>query len=233
MQSRGTTTIDTAKRIGTGLSQVGGPLLLAIGFGIHPADKATGADQLQVIADNLVRWNVAHILILLGTVLFTPATLGLASRLERRGAWFGSIGAALVWVGAVFLGALVGAEAFAPSAMVAASGTNPPALAAGLQAILDMQGAMPVVLLGLGLQIGLLVQAAGLFVTQAVPRWQSLLIAVGAVLLLAFNSAQILVVGSVVTLIGLGAIGVRTIRDTRVAEVDAVAAAPQMQLAHS
>jgi hypothetical protein len=232
METRHARSTDAVRRVGTGLSQIAAPLLLAVGFAIHPAGASTGAEQLQVIADSLGRWNAAHIVILAGVVPLIPATLGLARLLERRGPWFGLIGAALATVGLVFLSALVGAEALGPSAMATLSAADRTGVGPGVQAILDMRGAMPVVLLGLAFQIGLIFLAVGLIATRTIPRWQSALIGLAGVIMVAVNSDQILAVGAVALFAGLAPIGLRTIRgDT--ARPDRVAAAPGMQLAHS
>lgn len=208
---------EAIKRIGTGLSMILAPLLLAVGFAVHPAEKTSGAEQLQVIVDNIGRWNAAHILILASLVLFIPAVLGLMRLLRRSGSWFGLIGGALAGTGVVFLSALVGAEALATSAFADVSADQRVGLVPGVQAIINAQGAIPVVYLGTGLILGLIVLAVGLFAVRAAPRWASVTIEVASLVLLASlvgNSVKIGAAGAAVLLVGLGAVGLQTLRQT-------------------
>lgn len=208
---------ESIKRIGTGLSMILAPLLLAVGFAIHPAEKQSGAEQLQMIVDNIGRWNAAHLMILASLVLFIPATLGLMRRLRRGGAWFGLIGGALASIGVVFFGALVGVEALATSAFADVPADPRAGLAPGVQAFIDSKGLIPVVYLTAGLILGLLVLAAGLFVARTAPRWTSMTIAAASLVMLAslvVNDLTIGAVGAAVLLVGLGAVGLQTLRRT-------------------
>lgn len=227
---------ESIKRIGTGLSMILAPLLLAVGFAIHPAEKSNGAEQLQVIADNIGRWNTAHILILASAVLFIPAVLGLMHLLRYRGVWFGLFGGALAGVGVVCLGALVGVDALATSAFADVPADQRAGLAPGMQAIGDAQGAIPVAYLSAGLIFGLIVLAAGLFVTHTAPRWASVTIEVASLVLLASlvgNNEKIGAVGATVLLISLGALGLQTLRQTDEAWETPSADSGDVEPAHS
>jgi hypothetical protein len=132
--------------------------------------------------------------------------------LGNRGAWFGFIGGLLAAVGVVFFGVFLGVE-LAMSAMVSAPIEWYGGLELGMQALVDLQGALPVVLLGLSLNLGLIVLTTGLFVTRAVPRWRSVAIA-GASLVLVGGLFSNLIgaVGAAVLLVGLGAIGLQVLK---------------------
>ena len=56
-------------------------------------------------------------------------------------------------------------------------------LESGMQALIDFEGPLPVVFLGLSLNLGLIVLSMGLFVTRVVPRWTSVVIAVASLVL--------------------------------------------------
>ena len=135
--------------------------------------------------------------------------------LGNRGAWFSIIGGLLAAVGVVFFGVFLGVE-LAMSAMVSAQIERYGGLELGMQALVDLEGALPVVFLGLSLNLGLIVLATGLFVTRAVPRWRSVAIA-GASLVLVGGlfSNPIGAVGAAVLLVGLGAIGLQVLKLVR------------------
>ncbi len=87
------------------------PLLLLVGFAIHPPEPHNGSQMLEVIAKNAARWKAAHIMFATSMVLSIPTTLGLMDLLERRGRpRFAFIGGNLVVVGVVFLTLFIGVE---------------------------------------------------------------------------------------------------------------------------
>src|ERR671932_1413447 len=137
-----TASTESVKRLGLGLSMILAWLLFALGFAIHPTQSTSGAEQLRVIVATSGRWDLAHILILVSLVLFIPAGLGVMGFLQQRGAWFGLIGGAFVVIGVVFLGAWVGAEGFASSALAGLPANQQAALAPAIQAIIDPRGAL-------------------------------------------------------------------------------------------
>ncbi len=191
------------------------PLLLVVGFAIHPPEPKSGVEALEVIIDDAGRWNAAHIAFTFGMALSLPAVDGLVRLLGNRGAWFGFIGGLLAAVGVVFFGVFLGVE-LAMGAMVSAQIERYGGLDLGMQALVDLEGALPVVFLGLSLNLGLIVLATGLFVTRAVPRWRSVAIA-GASLVLVGGlfSNPIGAVGAAVLLVGLGAIGLQVLKLAR------------------
>jgi hypothetical protein len=197
-----TASTESIKRVGMGLSMILAPLLLGVGFAIHPwvEQSTSGAEQLRVIVATSGRWDLAHVLILVSLVLFIPAVLGMMRFLQRRGAWFGLIGGAFVAIGVVFFAAWVGAEGFASSTLASLPADQQAALAPGMHAIIDAKGALAfvdttsVLLIG-----GLLVLAIGLFVARTVGRWVGVAMAVGVLLLIVGASfgVQISLVGGV------------------------------------
>jgi hypothetical protein len=206
MESAGTESI---KRVGTGLSMMLAPLLLGVGFALHPPvgfashppQSTSGAEELRIIAASSGRWDLAHVLILVSLVLFIPAVIGVMGFLQRRGAWFGLIGGTFVAIGAVFFAAWVGGEGFASSTLLASLPTDQQAaLAPAMHAIIDAKGALAFVdTTSVLLIAGLLVLAIGLFVARTVSRWMSVTMAVGVLLLIVGASLgiQIGLVGGV------------------------------------
>lgn len=208
-------TVATAKRIGTGLALILAPATTLVAFAGHPVEGKTGAEQLQTIVDNYARWNVVHLLFIVSAALFIPATLGLMRLLRERGAWFGLIGGVLSGFGIVCLGAQMGVDALATSAFATLPPDQRAGLVPGMQALLDLRGATPVITLTIALTCGLFVLACGLFVARTVPRWTSVVIGIGALLQFSLGVTTDLTVPTISAaflLVGLGAVGLREIR---------------------
>ena len=189
------------------------PLLLLVGFVVHPPEPYNGAQMLEVLANDAARWNVVHILFTLSMVLSIPATLGLMDLLERRGgARFGLIGGSLVLVGVVFLTLYIGID-LAMSAIASIPVEQHARMEPAMQALIDFNGPLPVVFVGLSLNLGLFVLAAGLISTRVVPRWKSVAIEVAAVVSVGglFNN-PVGAIGAAVLLVGLGFIGLRVLK---------------------
>jgi hypothetical protein len=206
-----------AGRIGLGLAVIAAPLLFAAGLAIHPEETKDAAQQLRIVVDTTGRWNAAHLLLLAAAACFVPATFGIMRLLRERGAWYGLVGGILVVIGAVYVAALVGLDALTLAAFAEVPADQHAGLTPGIQAMLDLRGPAPVVLLGpLGLTIGFVVLGIGLWTAGTAPRWASAAIAVGAaallVLFLVEASDQALAVPVVVMLIGMVEPGLRLIR---------------------
>lgn len=209
--------MDTTSRIATGISLTAAPLLLAVGFALHPAESKDGAAQLQIVVDHTTRWNLAHLFILLGVVAFTPATYGILRLLRGTGIGIGVAGGITMAIGVVFFGALIGVDALAPSAFASLPADQRAALTPAMQALIDTKGATPLVYLGIvGFLLALLLLAVALFVSRTVPRWTSgVIVLAGLVMVAGLDNVKILAVGAVVLLIGMGAIGIDTLRNAR------------------
>ena len=122
------------------------------------------------------------------------------------------IGASLAIIGVIFLTLFIGIE-LAMSAIASVPMEQHAAIEPAVQALVDFKGPLPVVFMGLSLNLGLFVLAVGLISMRAVPRWTSVAIIVAAVVLVGglFNNA-IGAVGATVLLVGLGAIGMRVLK---------------------
>ena len=81
-------------------------------------------------------------------------------------------------MGVVFLGVELAMSALASVPIEQRAG-----LESGMQALIDFKGPLPVVFLGLSLNLGLIVLSMGLFVARVVPRWTSVAIAVASLVL--------------------------------------------------
>jgi hypothetical protein len=209
-----TNRVDGYTHIGTGVALILSPLAFVIGFGIHPLEGHAAASAFQTVVDNQVRWAAAHVLLLFAGALLIPAAIGVMHRLGSTRPWFGVIGAALVGLGAVFLGSLIGAEALATSAFATVPADQRAGLLPGAQAILDSKGAMWATFLAFAMLLGLLVLGIGLVLSGAASRWVGVLTILAALVMTAgaIASERIAAIGSVPLLIGFGYLGWETLR---------------------
>ena len=211
-----TASTESVKRLGIGVSMILAPLLLGVGFAIHPTQSASGAEQLRVIAATPGRWDLAHGLILVSLVLFIPAVVGIMGFLQQRGAWLGLIGGTFVAIGVVFFAAWVGAEGFVSSALASLPANQQAALAPAMHAIIVPRGALSFVATTSFLLIaGLLVLAIGLFAARSVPRWMSVAMAVGVLLLIggaSIGALMSLVGGCALLVFGMGSMSVQVVK---------------------
>jgi hypothetical protein len=205
---------ESIKRVGIGLSMILAWLLFALGFAIHPTQSTSGAEQLRVIIATSGRWDLAHVLILVSLVLFIPAVVGLMGFLQQRGAWLGLIGGTFVAIGVVFFAAWVGAEGFVTSALASLPVNQQAVLAPAMHTIIVPRGALSLVATtSLLLIAGWLVMSIGLFAARTVPRWMSVAMGVGALLLMGSVLAiQIGVLGAAALAVGVGGIGLQVLR---------------------
>jgi hypothetical protein len=208
--------MERAKRSITGLSMLLAPLLLLLGFSIHPPESHNGAQLLEVIANHGARWNGAHILFAIAMVLSIPATLGLMDLLEHKGGTgFAFIGGSLVVIGVIFLTLFIGVE-LAMSAIASIPVQQHASVEPAMQALIDFDGPLSVVFVGLSLNLGLFVLGVGLISRRAVTRWTGVAMEVAALVLVGglFNN-PVGAVGAAVLLVGLGAIGLRVLKSVR------------------
>jgi len=205
---------ESVKRVGIGVSMILAWLLFALGFAIHPPQSTSGAEQLRVIVATSGRWDLAHVLILVSLVLFIPVVVGVMGFLQQRGAWLGLIGGAFVAIGVVFFAAWVGAEGFVSSALASLPANEQAALAPAMHAIIVPRSALSFVETTSFLLIaGWLALAIGLFAARTVPRWMSVAMGVGALLLIGSVLAiQFGVVGAAALAVGVGGIGLQVLK---------------------
>jgi hypothetical protein len=127
----------------------------------------------------------------------------------------GLIGGAFVAIGVVFFAAWVGAEGFVSSALAGLPANQQGALTPAVHAIIVPRGALSFVETTSFLFIaGWLALAVGLFAARTVPRWMSVAMGVGVLLLVgsALATLQIGAVGAAALAAGVGGIGLRVLR---------------------
>ena len=199
---------------GPALALLTAPALLVVGFGLHLlirlVDPARPEQSyLQRLTEAGLLINGAHVVLLFALPLLVPVVLVLMGLLRGRQDGLALLGGSLAVTGLVFLGALFGAQALAPSALATLPPEQLDALEPAWAALEQFRGWMPVAALGFAFQIGLAILAAGLFRARAVPRPAALAIGTGALLLLFDPIDPIMFTGSLLLLAGLAPIARR------------------------
>ena len=141
--------------------------------------------------------------------------LGLTRLLGERGTWFALTSSTLIGVGLVFYSAFVGVE-LAASAAAGVSAGQYDVMEHWMGAIVDFKGALPVVFVGLSLNLGLIVMTVGLFVTHTASRPACILIAAASMALIGGLFSNLVgVVGAAMLVVGLGTVGLRMLKSVR------------------
>jgi len=208
--------VESIKRIGTGLSFIMFPILSIIGYAAHPNLLSLSrvedvASWVQEIHGNSIL-QFGHVLVLLSVPLIIIIALKFMGLLKGRGEWFGFLGGSLAIFGAIILAADKGALCLVISAFDTLPEGQFTQLLPGLQTMMDREGWLVLLWLLLLLPIGFVIQGAGLFVTRVIPRWQSILIVIGALLLTNPDIEIISLIASIILLIAMAPIGIKIIK---------------------
>ncbi|MFO1183777.1 MAG: hypothetical protein U1E56_03185 [Bauldia sp.] len=179
-------TLESVKRIGTGLAFVAFPAIFVFAFAVHPGllhprllapaeiiARARGAGLLQF----------GHALVTLNTALLVVAALHFMRVLERTAsAPAGFVGAALAVLGALALAADKGALCLTMSALDQIGDLEFYAMMPGLLAIFSKGGWLALLWGIVLLPLGFAVQAIALLRSRSIAPWQGLLFLVGVLL---------------------------------------------------
>lgn len=208
--------LNSVKRIGTGLAFVLFPLIFAFAYAVHP-----GLLNPHILSDTEVILRAhqnpllqfGHALDLLDAALLIVVALEFKRLLERTSAgWYGFIGSAAAVLGAIMLAAEKGAECLTMSALDTLSGQQFAQMMPGLLAIFSKQGLMIIVWGVLLIAVGFAIQAIGLLKTNLIPRWQSALLLTGICLLGGPDGVEIINLGAAIVLaVALVPYGIRSI----------------------
>jgi hypothetical protein len=154
-------------------------------------------------SDSLLDFVLPHLVIYLALPLVVLAALSLASRLFERRPRLAVVGLAMTTIGTIYMGGVFGSWlSFTAAGDVAEAHVQGaiPAVAAliGDPPMLTLTSALAVLSLG-----GIMLLAAGLFLSRAVPRWQALAIFLGNGMIVAFMDIDnLMMVGSALWLVG-------------------------------
>ena len=178
--------LQTAKRIGTGLCFVAFPLTFVFAFGAHPgllAPHILSPEELIARAHQNGLLQFAHVLVTLSPAVLIVLALHFMKLLDRTSAgWAGLVGASLAVLGAVMLAAEKGALCLTMSALDTLPESQFALMMPGLLAIFSFKGWLVMVWGFLFLPIGFAIQTIALLKTRSIPRWQGALFLIGVLL---------------------------------------------------
>jgi hypothetical protein len=157
------------RRTLTGLGLIAAPLVLLVSLGALPDLPEDPTAMLAAIAANRERTMVAALLLMLSSVLFLPAFVGLIHLLRDRGVVLGHLGGGLALLGA--LGHIDLATHWLVYVQMTTGGADQAQMAALINRIQGDPALSPIMLTYAGIDIGLLLLGIGLWRARVVPRW--------------------------------------------------------------
>nr|MBA2599305.1 hypothetical protein [Actinomycetota bacterium] len=198
------------RRLVAGFCLIIAPVVLLVGALTHPQGKEAAAAHLAVVAENPDRYYWAHAILLLGLALFLPVVLALMHLLKERETRFGHLGGGLAIIGLFGATAVVAVDGIAVSQM-----GQPQASIEEMAALLDRIKESPgfrgiAVVAGVGLMLGMVLLAYGLWRTRAVQPWMAGGVASGAItffLGVVTDNRIIFAMAFAIDLIALGPLG--------------------------
>jgi hypothetical protein len=166
-----------------------GPLVMAVGDLLHPKETSDISGQAAIIVEQATRWYLAHLLLLIGLVLFVPGLLTLADLAAARRPRVGYAARVLVVIGLAGVSAVFVAEMLAGrlgSLGVAATEEF-------LDTMFSGPIAGPMMPVGLAFFVGAAVFAVPLIAGSGPLRWPAVVLLAGTLLVLAeILSSQVL-----------------------------------------
>jgi len=175
--------LDSVKRIGTGLSFIVFPLVFVFAFAGHPNMfnfHFFGPEELIFRARGNEMLHFGHALVTLNTGLLVVVALHFMKLLGKSSvAWAGFIGGVLAVFGSLMLAADKGALCLTMSALETLSDSEFSNVMPGLLAMFSKEGWLVLIWGLLFLPIGFTIQAIALLKSKAIPRWQGILFLIG------------------------------------------------------
>lgn len=163
------------------------PLLAGIGFTVHPnlLSLSISHDVQEKIAEfHGNTWlHFGHVLMLLGAPLLIVVAVHFMNLMEKKATWWGFLGGLLAVGGAVILAADKGALCLVPSAFDTLPEADFRSLAPGIATMFQYRGWLWLLWLLPFLPLGFILQTIGLVRSNLIPRWQSVPMLVGSVLM--------------------------------------------------
>ncbi len=219
-----TKSLESFKRVATGIVMILMPMVWVYGFASHPnllsLEIVTFEGWLTEFRGN-VTWQWAHAGVFLTAPLTVVIALRLMELLRGRADGLALIGGSLTVFGALMLAGDKGALWAAVSAIDTLPDAQFTASLPALQTLWDGKAWMwmfRTVPLYLALIVGFLILGIGLYRTRVVPRWQSASIIVGSLLFFNPDIDLISMIASIFLLLGLGGIGLQTIKGARASQ---------------
>jgi hypothetical protein len=213
--------LELVKRVGSGLAIIIFPIVFIILFAVHP-------NLFNIAIENDVNVRIGefhgnaflhlmHFIMLICVPIVIVVALKLVNLLKGRGAWFGFIGGVMAIIGAIVLAVDKTALCLVPSAFDTLSEAQFLQLVPGIDSLFAYKGYLFVIWLLPLLPLGFVVQGIGLYVSRILPRWQSIMIIIGAFLLANPDIDLISLTGSIFIAIGMLPLGLNIVRNNKTA----------------
>ncbi len=208
--------IQRVKNVVYGCSMLLFPIMLLIGFLMHPNllgfEQTSTAEQLADKFRHNPLFHIGHLIVTFAVPLIIAMHLGVMERLKGEGAWYGFIGGVIGIFGAFILAVDKGSLCLVLSGFDTLSEAQFEQLVPSLQVIVDYEGLLWINRLLVLLSVGGIIQAIGLVKEQHIALWQGASVVVG--LLLQINPGYDLInaVGVVLMMLGFVPLGFRTLR---------------------
>lgn len=199
---------DNFRRTLAGLCLIAAPLVLLVALLVHPGEGGDGF--VQTIADNPGRVEMSNLLIIFSSVLFVPALLGVLRLIRERGVVLAHVGIGLALIGVIGHAVWAGFQIVLVGTIT--GGIDQTQMSEMVEGGPPNAGFVVVMLMFLvGFFLGLVVLAAGLWRSRAVPWWAALCLIAAAVWdFVPFGSGIVAAAtGPVFALVGSGAVGLK------------------------
>ena len=224
------TQIQQFKKILYGWSLILFPIMLLLGFLMHPDllsfEVKTTAQQLADKFRHSELFHIGHLIVTLAVPLIIAAHLGIVERLQGKGIWYGFIGAVVGIFGAFILAVDKGSLCLVLSAFDTLPDAQFAQLVPLLQVMVDRAGLLWLNWLLVLLPLGAIIQAIGLIKEKQLATWQGLSMIVGLLLLNNPDIEMISSVGTVLMMVGYIPLAIKILRSDASAENQGSASIP-------
>ncbi len=195
------------RRTVAGLCLIAAPLVLLLALLLHPGEGEAGF--VQTIAEYPGRVEAANLAIIISSMLFVPALIGLLHPIRGRGVVLAHVGVGLALIGVIGHAVWAGFQVVLVG--MVQGGIDREQLSAMVEGGPPNAGFVVVMLMFLaGFFLGVIVLAVGLWRSRVVPRWAAVCIALAPLPdFLPVDNKALFLIGPALAIIGFGTTGLR------------------------
>ncbi len=198
----------------SGVSILTFPILMLIGFLLHPdimsLEQVRTPEQLANNFHNNTMWHIGHLIVALSIPFIIFSIMHFMNLLKEEGLRYGIIGGISAIFGAVALALDKGSFCLILSGFDTLPDAEFVGLIPYLQVFIDKPGLLVINWLLILIPLGVSFQTIGLIKEKHVKHWQGILIIVGLLLLINPDIEIISVVGTVLMIMGIYPLGIKT-----------------------
>lgn len=209
--------IETIKKKGFALSLIAFPLMLLVGFLMHPnllkLEALQTVEQLVGRFHNQPQYHIGHLIVMFSVPVIMIATISIMNVLQGKGKRLGFWGGIIGLFGAFILAVDKGALCLVLSSFDTLPEAKFQELVPFLSVIVNKEGLLWVVWLLPLLPVGAAIQVLGLMKEKFIPKWQGICIIIGLLLLNNPDIEFISATGAVLMCAGYIPWGVKILKD--------------------